>query len=426
MTRSEEEHASTVSWMHTAATFSRRSFLTMGVSLAGGVALGAPWTLEAFPRLRVTGFELLPVRATERTVWLIVRLRTDAGLTGLGEASDAFGFANTTKEDAARMETELRRFFGFIDGKSPLDIGAYRQKGERLAAEGGLISATAYSAIEQAMWDLAGKALDVPTYTLFGGRVRDTLHVYANVNRATKPRTPAGFAAAATAAVRDGFRAVKAAPFDGFPSLGSPTSAIDTAVENGIACVAAMRDAIGPGVELMVDCHSFFDVPLAERVAARLEPYELAWYEEPVPPERIEDTREIRRRIRQPMAGGEILYGVAGFASLSRNQAVDVIMPDVKHCGGLLELTRIAAVAENDGVAVAPHNPSGPVSTAASIQVCAVLKNFRLLEFQWGEVEWRHDILSPPERFESGAIRVSERPGLGVELNETVVRAHLM
>ena len=176
----------------------------------------------------------------------------------------------------------------------------------------------------------------------------------------------------------------------------------------------------------MVDCHSFFDVPLAERVARLLEPQQLAWYEEPVPPERIEETREIRRRIKQPMAAGEILYGVAGFAPLIRDRTVHVIMPDVKHCGGLLELTRIAAVAENKGVTVAPHNPSGPVAKAASIQVCAVLKNFRLLEFQWGEVEWRHDILNPPERFENGAIRVPERPGFGVDLNESILRAHLM
>jgi galactonate dehydratase len=157
-----------------------------------------------------------------------------------------------------------------------------------------------------------------------------------------------------------------------------------------------------------------------------LEPYRLAWYEEPVPPERVDETREIRRQIRQPMAGGEILYGVAGFAPLSRNQTVNVIMPDVKHCGGLLELTRIAAVAETDEVTVAPHNPSGPVSTAASVQVCAVLKNFRLLEFQWGEVDWRQNVLNPPERFENGTMRVPESPGFGIELNEKVVRAHLL
>jgi galactonate dehydratase len=385
-----------------------------------------PRLLEAAPRIRVTTFELLAMRATERTVWLFVRLGTDAGLTGLGEASDAFGFANTTRQDADRMQSELRGFFHLVEGKSPLDISAYRQQGERLASGRGLMGRTAYSAIEQALWDLAGKVLDVPSYTLFGGKLRDTLPVYANVNRATKPRTPEGFAAAAKAAVQEGFRAVKAAPFDGFPPAGAPTAAIAAAVDNGVACVAAMREAIGPDVELMVDCHSFFDVPLAERVARMLEPQKLAWYEEPVAPERTEDTLEIRRRIQQPMAGGEVLFGVAGFAPLSRTRAVNVIMPDVKHCGGLLELTRIAAMAEADGVEVAPHNPSGPVSTAASVQVCAVLKNFRLLELQWGEVAWRPDVVQPPETFERGAIRVPERPGFGIELNERVVRARAL
>ena len=404
----------------------RRAFLVSGAGLPAAAALLAPRTIEAVPRLRVTGFELLAVRATERTVWLIIRVRTDAGLMGLGEASDAFGFARTTKQDAARMESALRGFFDFIAGKSPLEIGAYRQQGEPLAAKGGLVTATAYSAIEQALWDLAGKALDVPTCTLFGGRVRDTLPVYANVNRATTPRTPAGFAAAAKAAVRDGFAAVKAAPFDGFPAPGSPAADIAAAVEGGIASITAMRDAVGPQIELMVDCHSFFDVGLAEHIARRLEPLKLAWYEEPVPPERVAETLEIRRRIAQPMAGGEILYGVAGFAPLTRSKAVNVIMPDVKHCGGLLELIRIAAVAEADGVAVAPHNPSGPVSTAASVQICAVLKNFRLLEFQWGESDWRHDLLIPGERFQNGAILVPDRPGFGIELNEKVVRAHLL
>lgn len=403
----------------------RRRFLQAGVTAAAGL-LASPFTLQAAPRLRVTGFELLPVRATERTVWLLVRLRTDAGLTGLGEASDAFGFANTTREQAARMEQELRAFFRLVEGRSPLEIGAYRQQGMPLAAKGGIVSATAFSAIEQALWDLSGKALDVPVATLFGGAIRTTLPVYANVNRATNPRTPAGFAASARAAVREGFRAVKAAPWDGFPPAGSPASVIESAVEGGIAATVAIREAVGADVEVMVDCHSFFDVELAERVAKRLEPVKLAWYEEPVAPERIEETRDIKRRITQPMAGGEVLFGVSGFAELSRRGTVDVIMPDVKHCGGLLELTRIAAAAQRDGVAVAPHNPSGPVSTAASVQVCAVIDNFRLIELQWGEVPWRAEILSPPERFEKGTIQVPDRPGFGVGLNDAAVRAHLM
>ena len=401
----------------------RRSLLTTGAKAAAG-ALLFPQFLEAAPKLRVTTLELLPMRATARTVWLFVRLGTDAGLRGIGEASDAFGFANTSQANAMRMESELRAFFQLVEGKSPLEIAAYRKQAEPLATGRGLIPATAYSAIEQALWDLAGKALDVPTYSLFGGKLRDNLPTYANVNRATRPRTPQGFAAAAQAAVKEGFRAVKAAPWDGFPPAGSPPAAIEAAVESGIASVAAMRDAIGPDVELMVDCHSFFDVPLAERVARRLEPQKLSWYEEPVAPERLEETLEIRKRIQQPMAGGEILFGIAGFAPLSRTRAVHVIMPDVKHCGGLLELTRIASMADADGVEVAPHNPSGPVSTAASVQVCAVIKNFRLLELQWGEVEWRHEVVQPPELFVKGAIAVPDRPGFGVELNDRVVKAH--
>ncbi len=397
---------------------SRRAFLAS--SLLSPVLL----PLRAAPNLRVTGFELIPVRATYRTVWLIVRLTTDRGLTGLGEASDAFGYANTTKQNALRMESELGRFFSLIQGKSPLDVEAYRQKGKPIAAAGGLIPATAYGAIEQALWDLAGQALEIPAYDLFGGKVRDRLPVYANINRATTLRTPEGFAATAKKAVQDGFRAVKGAPFDGFPKPGASADEIRAAVDLGIACVAAMREAVGPDVEVMVDCHSFFDVPRAQSVAERLERYNLAWYEEPVAPERLQETIEIRKLIRQPMAAGELLFGVKGFEPLCRNHAVNVIMPDVKHCGGLLEMTRIAAMAHADGVAVAPHNPSGPVSTAANVQIAAGMVNFRLLELQWGEIGWRSELIVPEERFEQGSIQVPERPGFGIRLNDKLAKSH--
>jgi galactonate dehydratase len=125
------------------------------------------------------------------------------------------------------------------------------------------------------------------------------------------------------------------------------------------------------------------------------------------------------------MAGGEVRWR-GRLRPWTRTKAVNIIMPDVKHCGGLLELTRIAAMADADGVAVAPHNPSGPVSTAATVQVCAGLRNFRLLEFQWGEAPWRHDVLEPAERFVNGSIAVPSRPGFGVELNDRIVRTHLM
>lgn len=375
----------------------------------------------AAPGVRLTAAELLPVRATSRTVWLIVRLRTDSGLTGLGEASDAFGFANTTAADADTMRARLQTFFALVRGGSPLDVERYRQRGMPMV-KGDLVSATAFSAIEQAMWDLSGQALDVPTYSLFGGKVRDALPVYANVNRATNPRTPEGFADAARRAMRDGFRAVKAAPFDGFPPPGAPAREIEAAVDNGVLAVIAMREAVGPNVDVMIDCHSFFDVERSVAVAKRLEPQRLAWYEEPVAPQQVDDTLAIKRRILQPMAGGEVLFGVAGFAPLYQRRAFDVIMPDVKHCGGLLELTHIAAAADGEGVMVSPHNPSGPVSTAASIQVAAGMRNFSFLELQYGEVEWRGELLTPRERFVNGQIAVPDGPGFGIALDEDSIR----
>src|SRR5690606_24488093 len=132
---------------------------------------------------------------------------------------------------------------------------------------------------------------------------------------------------------------------------------------------------VGRDVDIMIDCHSFFDVERAVQVAQRLEPLDLAWYEEPVAPDRVDETLAIKGRIRQPMAGGELLYGLSGFVPLIRRGAFDVIMPDVKHCGGLRELTHIAAAAAGERIAVAPHNPSGPVSTAASVQACAGMAN---------------------------------------------------
>ena len=400
---------------------SRRNMLaTAGTALAS--ILLPLRAAAAVPRLRVTGVELVPVRATSRTVWLFVRLTTDAGLVGLGEASDAFGFANTTADDAARMRRELQRFFELIAGRSPLEIESYRQRGEPMARQG-LIPATAFSAIEQALWDLAGKALDVPTYVLLGGKVRNGLPVYANINRATNPRTPDGFAAAAKRAVADGFKTIKAAPFDGFPPAGSPADQVARFIDVGVDAVRAMRAAVGPTVGIMIDCHSFFGVDQAVAVAERLAPYNLTWYEEPVAPERVDDTVAIKGRIKQPMAGGEVLFGLSGFGPLVRRHAVDTIMPDVKHCGGLLELTRIAAMAAEEGILVAPHNPSGPISTAASVQVCAGMKNVNYLELQYGEVGWRSEVVSPVERFVDGTIEIPDRPGFGVSLNDDIIRS---
>jgi galactonate dehydratase len=373
--------------------------------------------------LRITGFDFIPVRATERTVWLFIRLRTAAGLTGLGEASDAFGYSNTSRADLDRMRQILSQFYALIDGRSALEIERFRHAGWAMAKQGGLPTATAFCAFEQAMWDLSGHALGVPCHQLWGGKVRDRLPVYANINRATRQRTPEGFAGSARKAVAEGYRSLKAAPFDGYPRQGSATE-IARHVDNGVACVMAMREAVGDAVKILIDCHSFFSVEASIALAKRLEPARLGWFEEPLPPTQVPETKQIKDAIAQPMAGGEFLFAVEGFSALCQQKAVDVIMPDAKFCGGLLEMNHIAAMAFAHGVTVAPHNPSGPVCTMATAQVCAGMRNFQTLEMQWGEVPWRGDLLNPPERFVSGELLVSDAPGFGATLNDALVKQH--
>ena len=403
------------------ARSSRRAFLGSLPALAAAPSLSAsaappPRLPAGQPELglRITGMEQIVVRVTGRTSWIFVRLATSDGATGLGEAS------------MGRLTglPELAEFFELVRGRSPFEIQRYRQRGRPRAAAGGRRAATAFSAIEQAQWDLVGKALQAPVHDLTGGALRGELPVYANINRATADRTPAGFAANARQAVADGFRAVKAAPFDGFPPLDGPAAEVEAAAELGIACVEAMRRAVGPDVDLKIDVHSFFDVPLAIEVAARLEPQALSWYEEPVPPTDLESTKAVKDGIGQPLAGGEFLFGVEGFAPLCRERAVDVIMPDVKHCGGVTELGRIATVAELHDVLVSPHNPSGPVGTMISAGVCAGLSNFDVLEYQWNEAPWRGDLIDPPERFSGGVLDVPDGPGFGVTLDDALAREH--
>ena len=397
----------------------RRDFLGSSAALLSGCS---SLSGTDAPEVVVTTVELVPVRATYRTVWLFVKLHASNGMTGIGEASDAFGFANTTSDAAAVMAAELQAFMPLVINQSPFTIQAFRQRG-RARATGSLVSATAFSALEQCLWDLAGQLLGVPVYALFGGKVRDSIPVYANINRATNPRTPDGFADAARRARGDGFRAMKAAPFDNFPVNGTAGEQ-QAHIDMGIAILAAMRDAVGADVAIMADCHSFFSIPQAIAVAERLEPVRLAWFEEPVPPEHVDSTLSIKGGISQAMAGGELLFGLEGFRPLLERRVFDVIMPDVKHCGGLQEMLHIAALAETAGISVAPHNPSGPVSTAAGVQVGAVMPNCNYLELQYGEVAWRSEVLTPVESFTDGSIRVPGTPGFGVALDDAVIAAN--
>ena len=352
---------------------------------------------------RITGMEVLPIAVSERTTWRFVRLSTNVGVSGLGEAS------------AGDPEIrDLERFYGLL-GDS-LSIHAYRQAGLPLAAAGGVRAASAFSGIEQALWDLRGKLLGAPVHELLGGRVRDTVPLYANVNRMTINRVPEGFGESAALACEAGFRAVKAAPFDGFPSPEAPDADIEAATTLGIDAMLAIREAVGDHVAVKVDCHGAFDFSRAVSVAERLHSAGLDWYEEPLPIDDIEGMRGLRDVIEQRLAGGERWFGLQGFLPLITTGAVDVLMPDVTLCGGALELAHIARAAETHGIAISPHNARGPVATAAALSVCAAVANVESLELQWGEVDWRSNVIDPPERIERGMLTVSNEPGFGIEL----------
>ena len=352
---------------------------------------------------RVTGMEVLPVTVSERTTWRFVRLSTNVGVTGLGEAS------------AGDPEvSDLETFYGLL-GDS-LSIQAYRRTGLPRAAAGGVRAASAFSAIEQALWDIRGKLLGAPVHELLGGRVRDNVPLYANVNRMTRNRVPEAFAESAALACEAGFEAVKAAPFDGFPPLDAAREAIETATTEGIDAMLAIREAVGKEVAVKVDCHSAFDFSRAVSAAERMQPAHLDWFEEPLPVDDVKGIRAVRDAIDQRLAGGERGFGLQGFLPLITARAVDVIMPDVTLCGGVLEMLHIARAAEANGMTISPHNARGPVATAVALSVCAAATNVESLELQWGEVDWRGTLIDPPEQPEGGMLAVHDGPGFGIEL----------
>jgi len=370
--------------------------------------------------MRITGLETVVVRVNHRGDWLFVRLTTDEGMVGLGEASQGGGGPDRDEIVATILR---RQCLPLLRGRDPRAVTATIAALRPLAR--GFAGRTAISACEQALWDLAGKAAGLPIYRLLGGPTRGRVPLYANINRATTERSPEGFARNAAAAVADGFTALKAAPFDGMDRHRVRDRGQQARVRRGLACVAAMRDAIGPDVELLIDCHSNFDVPTALAVAVELRSLGVTWFEEPVPT----DDREALARLRPLVAdleliGGEQLWGLEEFWPYLAGDLWDMLMPDVKHCGGIGALMAIGAAAAARGVSVAPHNPSGPVAMAASAQAAAALPHLRALEYAWGEVPWRAALLDPPERIEAGELIVPQGPGLGVTLSEATLAEH--
>ncbi|MFH1086076.1 MAG: mandelate racemase/muconate lactonizing enzyme family protein [Chloroflexota bacterium] len=366
------------------------------------------------PIVKITRVEPVVVKVNQRGNWVFVQIHTDEGLVGLGEASHSLS-------DRALL-TVLEEYGQRLVGRDPLQIGALWQM--LAQRHGGRAEHTALSGIEQALWDLLGQRLGVPIRTLFGGALRDSIRLYANINRHVTDRSPAGFARAAERAVAEGFSAVKLAPFDELRQPDHVRTGPLAAWRPGVERVRAVRAAIGDAVELLVDCHGRMEVSEALIVAEELASCRLFWYEEPVPHTQHEALARVTAAAKMPTASAESVFAMEGFEPFLTRHLVDVIMPDVKHDGGLLETARIAAAARMHQVLVAPHNPAGPVSTAATGQVVSTLSNFLILEYAWGEVPWRAELLDPPERIAQGHLLIAKGAGLGHRLNPEVVAAH--
>ncbi|MBC7236319.1 MAG: mandelate racemase/muconate lactonizing enzyme family protein [Chloroflexi bacterium] len=364
--------------------------------------------------MRITEIEPIVVRVNHRGDWVFVHVHTDEGITGLGEASHS-------GNDALCLSA-IEQMAARIRGRSPLQIEAIWQSLNNKSA--GRVEHTALSGIEQALWDVLGQFLGTPIRTLLGGAVRDRIRLYANINRHVQERSPEGFARAAAQAVAQGFTAVKLAPFDELRNPDHIRTGPKAAWRTGVERVRAVRQAVGQEVEVLIDCHGRMEASEAIAVARELEDVNLFWYEEPVPHLYLDELARVTANVSVPTASAESVYGMEGFRPFLTRHIVDVIMPDVKHCGGLGEMKRIAGAARMSRLLVAPHNPSGPVAAAASAQAMSTERDFLILEYAWGEADWRAKLIEPAERIEGGYLFLPDGPGLGHRLNKDIVAAH--
>ena len=357
--------------------------------------------------LKIKSVETEIVHVNHRGNWLLVKLHAEDGTTGIGEASHG--------GDDKQVGQIIQDLESALTGWNVFDLESFRSRFFRDSE--GHTYLTAISGIEHAMWDLSGKALGVPSYQLIGGKCRNRIRLYANINRATQDRSPQGFSRNAEKAVSDGFTAIKCAPFDGVSVSDISKGTIASAIREGIERIRAVRTTIGSEIDLLVDCHSRFNPGLIIQTAKALDDLNLFWIEDPIPLEDLDAVAHVSMSTSMPIATGERLRTLTDFGRLLKHGRVDYILPDVKHVGGLLGLKKIATLAETTNVKVTPHNPSGPVATAASVQCMASVPNFGILEYAWGEVDWRSTLVVPPEQITDGFIELSTCPGLGITLN---------
>ena len=339
---------------------------------------------------------------------LIVRVHTDEGLVGLGEA-----YPVGPNEAVAAT---IRDFQSWIAGRDPRDVnGIWYHLYAHSRFPGGSVVNAAISGIEHALWDIAGKAAGVPVYRLLGGKCRDRIRVYQSCGGAT----PAAIAAHARQLVDQyGYTALKMSPQPP-NSEQLPWAAV---VRQAGERLAAVREAVGPDVDIGLDPHArIFEPMRALEMAAAVQPYRPFFFEEPLRPENIDALAWLAQKSDVPIATGEMLYTSFGFRELLAKQAATIIQPDICVCGGLLEMKKIAALAEAHYVTVAPHNPLGPLATAINVHFAATTHNFLILEYHADDEAPRRDVLVEPMQLRDGYLELPDGPGWGVELNEAAL-----
>ncbi len=346
-----------------------------------------------------------------RTNWVFVKVYTDEGISGVGEGTLEY------KEKA--LLGAVAHIKSYLLGKDPRQIEKHFHDIYRDAYwRGGAVLMSALSAVETALWDILGKSLNVPVWQLLGGKVNDDCRIYVN-GWFAGAKEPEEFAGKAAEVVKRGITALKWDPF------GKSYRQIASAeLDKALRCIAAVRAAVGDGVDLLIEAHGRFDVPTAVGIAREIAPFKPLFLEEPVPPDNLRALAAVREKSPVAIAAGERLYTRYGYNELFALRAADYIQPDVSHAGGIMELKKIAAAAEALYIPFAPHNPSGPVANASTLQLAACCPNFCLLEIMYADVAYRSEITDEALHCENGRMRIGDRPGLGVELNEEACRKH--
>jgi galactonate dehydratase len=358
--------------------------------------------------LKITRLETISVFAGMKD-WIFVRVHTDEGLIGTGEG---------TLEGRGRTVTAaVDELSDYVVGHDPMRIEHLWQIMYRHAFyRGGPVMNSAISGVEQALWDITGQALGQPVHQLLGGRVRDKIRVYANGPRG---ETPEALAESALALKERGYSAMKLVPF----GATKPLDGI-AAVREAARTMAAVRDAVGPDVDLAVDAHGRLSPAMAIQIGQAIKEYGIFFYEEPCLPENPATMATVARECGIPIATGERLFTKWGFRDVLEQQAAAVLQPDLAHCGGILEGRKIAAMAEVYYAGFAPHNPLSPVNMRASLHLDAVAPNFVIQEWVADDPPWRDEILLHPVVIEDGWAEVPMEPGLGTALNLEVCRAN--